>query len=206
MRIIVLDLDGTLIPGNSFRRWLVFLAIWMVRSREIGHFYKLASAIIKRLVRATDHAGLKRAVLVLSTAIPEREVDRFGAIIAATIRDDVRRRVMAEGLPVAIVTAAPALYLQPVKHAIPGAVVLATPARVDKYWAELTGEAKWQRLVDRFGAEVEIEVVYTDHPDDLPLLRRARRGVIVSPRPKHWNAFRTCGVPVMKLERTDTAS
>jgi phosphoserine phosphatase len=200
--IVVVDLDGTLIPGNSFRAWMRHLTGWALLHGRPGIVVRMLALAAGRARGRLDHAGLKRGVLLLSSEVPPEVADRFGRRLVRQVRPELWAAVTqdADGRDVVLVTAAPALYLQQLGEELGAAAVIATPGVVDDAWRETVGQAKLDALMERFGTDVEIDVVYTDHPDDLPLVTRAHRAVIVHPRAEHWPLFERSGTPVTRME------
>lgn len=205
MRLVVVDLDGTLIAGNSFHLWLRFLTLWALRNGRLRVLAGVMSAVVLRLLRRTSHAQLKRSVLLLSADVPIGVTEVFAQRVTSAVRPDVRSQVAvhaADGLSVVLVTAAPDFYLSDVAAALSADAVVGTPSAVNAGWKEVVGESKWSRLTDLYGSDVVIEVVYTDHADDLPLVLRANRAVIVDPSAASWDAFLACGTPVTRMAVT----
>ena len=68
----------------------------------------------------------------------------------------------------------------------------------------LVESGRWRQKVDRvlamYEPGAEIAVAFTDHLDDLPLVRRAARSVIVNPDSDSWTAFVSSGASVERLE------
>lgn len=198
---MVVDLDGTLIARNSFRLWMRYLLGWSLRRGRLPVLAGVGGAVALRALRLCSHADMKSRVLRHSEEVPAEEVSSFAGRLAASIRPEIRIAVAehAAGRSVVLVTAAPDLYLSAVADAIGADEVIGTPSRVDAAWSETVGEQKWTALVSRYEDGVEIEAVFTDHRDDLPLVRRANRAFIVNPTNADWELFVGCGTPVTRL-------
>ena len=78
--------------------------------------------------------------------------------------------------------------------------MVATPSVVGPEWQEVLGELKWEGLVAAYGPSAELAVVYTDHPDDLPLVRRAGRTVAVFPTEEGWRRIESASMSAVRLE------
>jgi len=203
MRVVVVDLDGTLLPGNSFHQWLRYLGRHLLRRRDIVRLSLLLMVIALRAGRIIRHRTLKRCVLLLSRTVPGSEARRFGSELAEDLRPAIvarLARLRADGLTVVLVTAAPEIYLAPVAEAAGTDIVLGTRAEVTRGWHELTGERKWTRLIRELGSDVDLVEVITDHLDDLPLVRRAARALIVAPTPASRQALLSAGGHVAEAD------
>lgn len=201
--LVVVDLDGTLIPGNSFHAWLRFLVRWAVLSGRPVLALQLGLLCVRRATGALTHGELKHGVLLLSAAVPTARVEEFSRRLAGTVRPAVTalvREAGRDGRVVVLATAAPAIYLGSLAEAVRAGATIGTPSPGADEWYEAVGEVKLARVLAEFGAEARIDVVITDHHDDLPLVRRAARALIVNPSSASWRAFERTGVPVERVE------
>ena len=201
--LVVVDLDGTLIPGNSFHAWLRYLGRWALVTGRLGLAARLGLECVRRGRRSITHGELKYRVLVLSESVPEPVIDRFARRLVASIRTTVSRAVRDaahDGFIVVLATAAPQMYLGALATAIGAGTAIGTPAPGPDPWRECTGDEKVDRVLAMYEPGAEIAVAFTDHLDDLPLVRRAARSVIVNPDSDSWTAFVSSGASVERLE------
>lgn len=204
-RLVVVDLDGTLIPGNSFHAWLRYIGRWALMTGRLELAARLGLVCLHRARRSITHAELKYRVLVLSESVPEPVIGRFACRLAASIRTTVSHAVRDaahDGLTVVLATAAPQIYLGALASAIGATTAIGTPAPGPGPWRECVGDEKVDRVLAMFEPGAEIAVAFTDHLDDLPLVRRAARSVIVNPDSDSWTAFVSSGASVERLEVT----
>lgn len=204
-RLVVVDLDGTLIPGNSFHAWLRYLGRWALVTGRLRLAARLAHVCLRRARRSITHHELKYRVLVLSESVPEPVIDRFARRLAESILTTVSRAVTdaaRDGLTVVLATAAPQMYLGALARAIGATTAIGTPPPGPGPWRECIGAEKVDRVLAMFEPGTEIAVAFTDHLDDLPLVRRATRSVIVNPDADSWRAFAGSGASVERLEVT----
>jgi len=186
--VVFVDLDGTLTLGNSFHEFL--RCLWsMGRLRTRARVGRAAAARLGR------HAPPARAALKWHAlrAFEAESPDRRRAIVEATIEQVLKtisrpvlssvKRLQADGYAAVLATAAPDCYARPLATQLGFDECLATaPAQDVKAWFELIGPAKeaacrsW--LQERgYGPHTDVRV-FTDHDDDLPLLRLARHVTI----------------------------
>lgn len=175
--LLVVDLDGTLVLGNSFHDFLLVswkLGSTCLRIRMLGAF------LIRTLsTRADKRWRMKQAVLRafdrMEDSRRQRIVDRVVIEQANMFSTPVLReiaRANESGVPVMLATAAPALYAAPLAKSLNIPICLATESAS----LELLGEAKaiavqeWLAAAGTTSAAVHLTLV-TDHPDDVPLMR-----------------------------------
>lgn len=187
---IVVDLDGTLLRGNSFRLFIRFLAS---RLRARGRWMELGSVVgllAARRLRLISHVRMKHPIHLLALRLmSEADIEEFAAGLITYINIgllDELRRLQREGWRTVLATAAPDFYIAPLCRRLGLDEWTATPAApgVAAY-----GENRSDRKRDRalaLAAERgwRIAAVATDHPDDLPLLRLPSvRRILVGPDP-----------------------
>lgn len=188
----IVDLDGTLLRGNSLRLLIRHLAAKLWSERRYASFGKIAALLALRRVRAISHVAMKYPLHRLAArTLDERETERFvTARLLPRLNRTLMRRLAAmkeQRCRIIIATAAPDLYLPSLCRHVGADGWLATPLaerRAD--YLETRGNRK-KALAQRLAAEngVKIILVATDHEDDIPLL--ALDGVsrlLVNPTPK----------------------
>lgn len=190
---VAVDLDGTLLRGNSFRLYVRagLRSLWRRR-----RYSALAGLLL--------HAALRRARLSSHRRFKQRcaRAIGFGDDVLGTMRrsmqheispavqnfiDDKRR----QGYDIILATAAFADYIP----AVWDGDFVATAYKRGQAMRECRGDEKLSRLLmalDKRG--LTLRYVLTDHPDDMPLLRHnAAAGgvnVIVNPTPRNLSFFR----------------
>lgn len=176
-KAVVVDLDGTLIRGNSmilFCRW----AVWRMFARgQIVTAISMLSWISARILRLTSHSRMKKAILKRCEGkFTEKEIDAFlSHNLDGIVNQKVLQIARESDYIRVLATAAPALYSKPFGRKLGFYHVLATEYDKTRF-NENIGDRKLEsvnRLLSEIGAEMAI--VITDHDDDAPLLR-ANRG------------------------------
>lgn len=172
-KAVVVDLDGTLIRGNSmvlFCRWAVGR---MISRARFGAALSVMMWIAARKCRLTSHSRMKQAILKrCREKFSENEIDGFiDRYLCGIVNEDVLRIARECGYIQILATAAPSLYAKPFGRRMGFDHTLATDYS-DTGFTENCGVRKLEsvnRLLSETGAKMEI--VITDHPDDAPLLR-----------------------------------
>lgn len=181
--LLVVDLDGTLVLGNSFHEFLsVAWRLGGVRLRA-GLFFAFARRAVSS--RPDRRWKMKQSVLRAFTrldpmrqrAITEGVLVRLQQMLSQPVLREIDRARDAD-VPVILATAAPALYARPFAEALQLSECLAT----DSPALELIGDDKARAVLEWMAAsgtpaEADLTVV-TDHRDDLPLMQIASHVVL----------------------------
>lgn len=167
-RLAVIDLDGTLVDGNTFHEYLRA----GLRNGHVGLLVPMAL----RFLRLISHHSLK--VAALRIIVPDQKLTK-AFVKRIKFNPDVLRLIeefKAEGCEILLATAAPAVY---VPWIWTGEYIATTNE-------ELRGERKLQAVRD-YARErgLKLYAVVTDHYDDLPLLRAGtRHNILIRPSDK----------------------
>lgn len=194
------DVDGTLIRGDSYLRYLVFVLV-----RRPSRWLRaplLGLAVLLFVIGARNNTWLKAFFLrqVLATLDPQREMRLTRAFVAILVRGRLKpggvrrlREHQAAGDTVILLSAGLESYLTLLGRELGADAVLSTMVERDdagRITGRLRGEncygpAKVERLqafrLDR--AAGERLYAYCDHASDLPLLLHADIPVAIDPGP-----------------------
>lgn len=175
---VVVDLDGTLIRGNSMREMIRHLLRRAMGCHNALMAMRLGWWLLLRRTGVISHKRMKYPIHRLASRAlmgDEMMVDLIGRINSlidnrvASIIEDLHN----EGYKVLLATAAPDLYVREIAAMVAADGSTAT-VLTDRFadYEENRGEEKLRRA--RVYAEehgCEIKCVITDHIDDLPLLQ-----------------------------------
>ena len=203
---VVFDLDGTLVAGNAFRRFVRHLLLrHPVRRTAV---FATAPAWVPLMLVPRTRAHSERYVLWLAAAGMDEQAfadatreyaavhaGRPGGRVAAAGLARLREHV-ARGDHVVVGTGCCAPLAQDI-CAVLGLeeieVVSSTIAR--RRWAmpepiiPALGEGKL-RALKAAGVDFPVDHAYSDSAADLPLLRNARTPHVVDPTPREWRRLR----------------
>lgn len=163
-RLAVIDLDGTLVRGNTLHEYIRLGLSESFRRGRLLSSLKIAAAIVLRRFRLISHPAFKFSSLDCIRP-SDRLKNRFQSRIRGMINPEVETLIgefRSQGIAVILATAAPACYVP----WIWSGDYLATCGR-----DELRGIRKLEavrKYMERSG--LELYAVVTDHEDDLPLL------------------------------------
>lgn len=174
-RLAVIDLDGTLVRGNTFH---VYLRLGLGEALRGGHLWRamrLSCLMGLRALRLIPHTRLKFGSLSLIEPTQALQ-HKFAVRVNSMKNKEVERLIAAyeaEGARILLATAAPAVYVP----WIWAGDYVATTGRT-----ELRGEAKLKAVREYMSRNgLSLYAVVTDHEDDLPLLQAgAIHNVVIS--------------------------
>ncbi len=193
-KALAIDLDGTLLSTNTFRDYLSYCGSAALHNFQFGICFSILWWVMLRKLRFVSHSRMKQALLDRTAAFIRQKsrLDHFAEQEVTHLNVPVQRAVepyrIRGHLPV-LATAAPAFYAHAIAEflnmdlccgtLLPSEVVIGE-------WKENVGQHKveaLQRLLQVHKAE--LDVVITDHSDDLPLLNSntSGRNIVVGASP-----------------------
>jgi len=188
-RLAVFDFDGTIIPFNSFRLYIAYLPLLFLVSGDFSGFAAVVSLVCRKANKRISHLQFKRALVDLSAGVKNFGFAKF---LFCICRSNIKKEISlykSIGCTTCLSTAAPSNYANKVAEFL----------GVDQVFAYGDGRFSWEEGVDNIGSTklrnidshfgsgcYVIEVMYTDHSDDIPLLETAIRKVVVKPRKEQY--------------------
>ncbi len=194
---IVVDLDGTLVRGNTLIIYLMCGLRHLLSSGHVLSAIKLIMTVVKRQLRVISHETMKQTIL--SALSPHTAIlDTFRRKATKRQNRDVTYLIEAQqraGHRVLLATAAPAFYVRTIW---PGDFV-ATDFSIDRLMLECRGDEKLKKVkqwLDSNGCY--LDTVVTDHFDDAPLLKANAGGtnILVNPDRKTLIACQKAGINI----------
>ncbi|HEX2115875.1 MAG TPA: HAD family hydrolase [Alphaproteobacteria bacterium] len=197
-RVVVFDLDGTLVNGDTYRRFL--LGFIVRQPKRLARTWSLPFALALYFSGVRDNSWLKTAFLTaVMGGVRRSELEEWsGSFVNDLIARGIRSRALARlrdhqahGDYVILATASLDAYVEPLARRLGFDDVICS--RV--VWSEdgrLTGALADGNCYGRRKAECiarllaasgrsEIDFAYSDHESDRPLLEWARSAIAVSP-------------------------
>lgn len=190
MNTAFIDLDGTLIKGNSMKVFMKWLSLRLVLNRRPDMAIIAMWWMFLRVARLATHTRMKWnltgiAKRVLASADWEQIADRILRRINPEVDVFVKSR-KEKGEEICIATAAPAEYAEIIARKYGAKYVLATEyaPNISDYY-ENKGDRKLnaiRNLIDREG--LALSAFLTDHHDDLPTMKFfPGKTILVNPSP-----------------------
>jgi phosphoserine phosphatase len=209
------DLDGTLLEVNSFPLWVSQLLTGglphLTRPARLGLSLRCAAAIAERKVLRLSHVRFKRRLQRLwksaaaddsAAAAPliERLLSHVRPSFKGLLADVAAGRVDA-----LLTTAAAAEYALPLARQLGFRHIIATPAGGLEHELDNVGEAKRDRTLAYLAArgwEHRTRIFFTDHCDDLPLIRECHAVVWLGNDHDYGRVRGECGGRELLCART----
>ena len=187
-QVVAIDLDGTLIMGNTFRDYLSFCGKKALACCRFDLYLAILWMVLLRKLRLVSHARMKRELL-LETSVFFSQKGRLVKFVEEELQK-LNPKVLAQieafrnqGFILALVTAAPVSYAQEMADRLCFDACLATPLPSflqQEMWQENKAENKVESLQQWLAAEnLLLSSVITDHTDDLPLAQAASESVFL---------------------------
>lgn len=175
--VSIVDLDGTLINGNSFTRFCRFCL------KSFPDLLPAISAVvIIRKLRIIGHGKAKQQILrIVSGRMTHNYIQRFVNELNALLRRDILESIADSNVKI-LATAAPSIYAVPYAKALGFDLVSATEPGGPE-------NCRSEKVASLYGMGVifsDNSTVYTDHYDDIPLLHANSQGrnILVYPSEK----------------------
>lgn len=187
--VTVVDLDGTLVRGNTLEMYLRTGVAELIRNGRIDKALAVVALVSARKARIISHEAMKYRAFTL---LPRTEKIRLK--MAETVNDSLNPHVVsfldqrrAAGDTILLATAAPEFY---VRWFWDGNLVASPEHGPDcKGTAKRDAVNSW--LSDHGG---KIAYFLTDHRDDLPLAKIAGNTILIDPDKKTLGTFDKNGI------------
>lgn len=174
-QIKIIDLDGTFVSVNTFHEWMKFLFMQTLKKFQCISSLKILLVIALRYTKRIDHAKMKYMILQISENITtQKQIQNFVTQLNPYVHQNLLGIVQDSDTVTILATAAPLLYAKNIKEMYGFNFVLATPSTTDTPWQEniRTHKAKnIQTLFMQHHWKIEQATLYTDHYDDMPLMK-----------------------------------
>lgn len=182
MKKIVYDLDGTLIPFNTFKVWIIISIVAPLLSLKWFDFVKIFFLVLSRATKKLGRTAFKEKLLVLQNK--STFWSKVGGLYAVFLaKYYVRKNLLKDiqsGDFVCLATAAPDIYAKRFAEEM-GQVdlVLSTYISDESKMVEIFGEIKKESVLAKLASVPD--VFYTDHYDDAPLARVSKKTFFTYP-------------------------
>jgi len=183
--VTVVDLDGTLMCVNTFHKWMQRLFLLCLKRGYLFDMLKLLLIIFLRAIKQIDHAAMKFSILEISQKrVSSSDISHF----VNTLHRHVNHHILHtrhDGQQIYILaTAAPRLYAEEIAKRYHFDYVIATENTSKQPWKENLKETKKEnllKLLALYAPNSKFVTLYTDHHDDLPLMKIASHTILVNP-------------------------
>lgn len=197
-RVAIVDLDGTLIRGNSLHMLIRYIAGELRRRRHYGLLAKLFVLLAMRRTKLVSHVAMKHPVHRLACRmLGSAGLEEFTGRIIGEVNVPLLEMLRRGGMHVIVASAAPSVYVGKVceRLGFDGYVATDFTTNLADY-TEVRGERKRDLALSyakRNGWSIAL--VVTDHDDDLPLLQlQGVSRLLVNPTPTLVSALKAASL------------
>jgi len=187
-KIVVIDLDGTFVSVNTFHKWMKFLFIESIKKFHLIVLIQILISAFLRYLKVIDHSQMKFTILSISEkTMSHQQRVSFVHSLEPYINDKILKVMQNEDDIYILATAAPILYAEIIKKHYPFTYVIATNetnSTDSSAWKENIRDEKKKNLMtllQKHALNNQISVLYTDHHDDLPLMKCSNITYLVDP-------------------------
>ena len=183
MKILVVDLDGTLYDCNTFHKYLIFRLKVSVRNYDLISLVVLGAIIFLRSIKLISHKRLKYLSMKMSN-LSNKQIKEFVMSL------ERYKNIFPEFTDVTydlkiLATAAPDIYARSIASMNNFEFCLATSFEGDGYKSfrenkGLNKKESLQFLLKTYNRP-SVDVFMTDHEDDIPVINLANHVVVVNP-------------------------
>lgn len=185
---MVIDLDGTLFDCNTFHKWMKFSFLEQLKLFDFVYPTKIGYYAILRLLKKIEHSEMKFLILKESEKITdENYIHKFIDSISFCINETVRTVLFDKNKTFILATAAPKLYSESIALRYGFDHVVSTHDTNKKSWTENIRDEKKKNvflLLEENKLNTKIHELYTDHHDDLPLMKCSKYTYLVNANEK----------------------
>jgi len=182
-KIVVIDLDGTLLDTNTFHKWLLFLFKKSLIKNPIDSV-KIVSTILWRLSKKISHKEMKYKILKISEkSYYQGYLIEFVESISKYLNKNVFNYLQDKNSIYILATAAPDLYASHIAKKYNFDHCIATPSTDIEPWDEnirIEKQKNLKLLLESLKVE-KANIVITDHHDDIPILALGIERLLVNP-------------------------
>ena len=193
--VLIFDLDGTIIDVNSFPLWAGDMLRGRVpsidRAGRTAIALRTAAALARRKLLREPHDTFKARLQRIWTRATERAATDLSVDLVARLASHVRpnldlilRDVASGTVDAVLTTAAAAEYALPLARHLGFRHAIATPTAGSADCTENVGSTKRDRTLAYLVAQGWADrprIFFTDHRDDLPLIRECQTIVWLGP-------------------------
>lgn len=182
-KIIVTDLDGTLINKNSFPMWVFNLLKCSFFSFNLKIFFTVNFLLIKRKLNIISHKDFKFELMSLK--YPLEFDNKFAMILRKHINKDVENLLRENSTIIVVSTAAPINYVRFFVKVLDLNVDQLHASYIDEFGLlfENISENKVASFSNSF-PNCGCDIFFTDHYEDEPMINFSEKTFLIKPSNK----------------------
>ena len=192
--VVIYDLDGTLIPFNSFKRWLIFTFVSAIFLLNWDYCWLVGKTTIKRICcKNVDRIAFKQIIVTFHEQKTNRKfVEWSNFRFAVYLKKKTRKELLETDKDLYLATAAPDCYVKYYAQLMDCFRNYSTTRIENGLMHENMGVNKLTAVSQQLGENLYNATLYTDHEDDLPLAEKVSAVFLVNPSERTKQEFLFC--------------
>lgn len=199
--VLVVDLDGTLFSINTFHYFIKFLIKDYFKKFKLFSLLQICLILFLRLVKLSTHSKMKYSII---KQVSRKDID-FNSFVDSIASHKNNIPILKEFFNFKILaTAAPNNYSEIISKNENFHICFATQFPKHGFFENFQNirEVKKEAVMSYLSKEniKVIDVLVTDHIDDLPLMKVAKRNIIVAPKKETIKQLKLNNIPFELLK------
>ena len=194
--VVIYDLDGTLIPFNSFKRWLVFTVVSALFFFNLDYCWLVSKTTIRRVFcKNVDRFVFKQTIVAFHEQKAHRKFTKWSNFrFAVYLKKKTRKELLEAGKDLYLATAAPDCYVKHYAQLMDCFRDYSATHIENGSMNENMGIEKLTAVSQLIEEKTTNAALYTDHQDDLPLAEKVSTVFLVNPSEKTKREFVASGI------------
>lgn len=202
--LLIIDLDGTFVSVNTFHKWMKFLFSEEVKNFHLISLLKILNIAFLRLIKSISHTQMKFRILKLcEQRISPQQITHFVDTLEPYINQNILHKMQDVSARTILATAAPVLYAKAIQKKYHFDDVIATAYTHEKEWKENIKEEKknnYLKIIEIYHLKPKEVILYSDHHDDIPLMKLSDFTYLVHPSQKTVHLVRQANIAFEVME------
>ena len=189
--VVIYDLDGTLIPFNSFKRWLMFTVFSAIFFFNWDYCWLIGKTTIKRICcKNVDRFIFKQIIVAFHEQKTHRKFVKWSNFrFAVYLKKKTKTALLETSKDLYLATAAPDCYVKHYAQLMDCFRDYSATRIENGLMNENMGTNKLIAVSQQLGKNLNTATLYTDHEDDLPLAEKVSTVLLINPSEKTKREF-----------------
>ena len=194
--IAIYDLDGTLLPFNSFKYWLAYSFILSLFFFRIDYNWLIFKLTLQRIFKKINRIVFKEKIVNFHEQNKNKAfAKRCNASFASFLKRKTRNDLLDKHAQLVLATAAPDCYVKYYVAKMDCFENYSASYIVNHKLNENINERKLQSVSQLIGNKIHQSVLYSDHHDDIPLAQKVAQVFLVSPTEETMKQYELSKIP-----------
>jgi len=180
--IAIYDLDGTLIPFNSFKYWLLFSFVFSFLFFRIDYNWLIVKITLQRIFGKTDRFIFKEKIMIFHEQNKNKKfVKCCNTSFASFLKRKTKTGLLDKHRKLFLATAAPDCYVKYYVKKMKCFEYYSASYIKNGILEENISEKKLQSVIQLIENKTYQSILYTDHFNDIPLAKKVSQIFLVRP-------------------------